>query len=289
MVEGFERYGRGMGARRYPWLTVPIGILVLIWGGYVVVTNALEGDWLVAIGVGWFSLALGLGGIGVGFANRADVQDFVLRDAAAWADSDEPPPDARVHLARMRALPYPLVVCAALFALGMALISATALLQLLGLVPRAADDVSTGTLLLAAAGSAVLAGIGGWLARQHATRKWRGGALSRRPEGVALGEREVLVRVPGYDAEIAWAHILAVRPDAIRDGMAPVFRLELSPEAGIRGDAQLIPAGGYSVPTDALYSALRWYRAHPEARHELGREAGGRRLADWCRLARKLR
>ncbi|MBC9928228.1 MULTISPECIES: hypothetical protein [unclassified Leucobacter] len=43
----------------------------------------------------------------------------------------------------------------------------------------------------------------------------------------------------------------------------------------------MLAADGYTVPTDSLFTALRWYHAHPEERRELGRVEGQRRIEGW--------
>ena len=287
MTEGFERYPE-RGKKRYPTVQATIvGILVLALGAYACIGTAREGEWIKASGTAWFALVLGLGGIGIGRMGRPDRARFRLLNAVVMTRAERAPADSWVHVAPTKALPWPFVLGIALFALGMCTALVFAVLQLIGVVPRLNPDTTIPALVIAVAGCLLFAAASGALAYLSLARKWRSGRFGARPSGVALGETAVSIRMPGRDGEIAWEHIRAVRPEIISGHRRPIsmIRLDLARAAGVQGNAQMLAAEGYTVPVDALYSALRWYAAHPDARWELGRIEGERRIEGWRRDA----
>lgn len=281
MSDGFEHFPyRG---RRYPGKpALGAAILLLVIGAVSTWQNVQEGNTIVAVGVAWFSLTLVLGGVGVFQLDRGGRGRFRLLNAVVMTRAERRPADSWVHLAQTTALPWPLLLCNLLFTIGIGVASIAGLLQLVGIVPRINPDASWASIGLAVLIGAALTAAGGFLAFLNLGRKWRSGRFAARPSGVALGEQTVAVRVPGLDAEISWEHIRAVGP--MQSGgrrPLPIIRLDLDSAAQGAGRTQLIEADGCTVPADALYSALRWYHAHPELRGELGRTEGQRRLEGW--------
>ncbi|MBL3687694.1 hypothetical protein D3248_12130 [Leucobacter zeae] len=287
MTEGFERYPE-RGKRRYPTKqAMAVGVLAIAAGAFVSARAAAAGEPVTAAGTAWFALTIGLGGIGIGRMGAPARSRFRFLNSVVMTRAERAPVDSWVHVAPTRSLPWPLLLGNLLFTLGMGAALVCAVLQLVGAMPRLNPDTTTVAYLIAIAGCLVFAAVSGALAYLTAARKWRSGRFGARPSGVALGERTVSIRMPGRDGEIAWEHIRSVRPEILNGSRRPMamIRLELDPAAGVAGNAQLLAAEGYTVPIDALYSALRWYRAHPADRRELGRTEGQRRIEGWRRDA----
>jgi len=158
-------------------------------------------------------------------------------------------------------------------------------LQLLGVTPRLNEDASTAALILGLLLLLVFAAGGAFFSWLLIWRRIRNGSFGTRPSGVTLGPSGVAVRVPGRDVEIAWGQILSITPQVASSGRSGLsvgmIKLQLTRGSGISSDQQMLAAEGYQVPSDALFTALRWYQAHPEARWELGRVEGQRRLEGW--------
>ena len=96
------------------------------------------------------------------------------------------------------------------------------------------------------------------------------------------------MRVPGRNAEIPWAAIIGIEARAMpmaRGATIPVIQLRLTAHSVIPGDLQYVAVEGLTVPPGVVYTALRWYFAHPEARWELSRSEGQRRLEGWSQSA----
>lgn len=209
--------------------------------------------------------------------------------------AEAPTVDSWVHLAQTRRPPLWGVAFFTLASLGAAGAAVYAGLQLFRAVPIANERSGDGGLLLGMIGMAVIALGTGWVSSLLIGRWIRNGTVGARPSGVALGEHGVVVRVPGRDAEIPWAEIRSVSVKVMqtsgRRGGAelPLIELARDPQAPPAERVQMIAASGYRVPGDALYTALRWYHAHPQARWELGRIEGERRLEGWRQAALEMR
>ncbi|RGE18820.1 hypothetical protein [Leucobacter sp. wl10] len=287
MTDGFERYPE-RGKKKYPTVQAMIvGILILALGVYASVGSAREGEWLTAAGTVWLALTLGLGGVGIGLMGRPARAPFRFLNAVVMTRAERAPVDSWVHVAPTKALPWPLLLGNVLFTLGMCVGLVFAALQLIGTIPRLNAETTPAALLIAIVACLLFAVVSGALAYLNVARKWRNGRFGARPSGVALGEKTVSIRMPGRDSEITWEYIRTVRPEIIGSHRRPTaaIRLELDPAAGVPGNVQMLAAEGYTVPIDALYSALRWYAAHPGARRELGRTEGERRIEGWRRDA----
>lgn len=284
MSDGFERYPHP-SASSYPTRLGPLaGVFFLALCGWSAWTNYREGDLFVAGAMVLTGLIIGLGGIGFGFMGKRPRGRFRFINAVVMTRAERAPVDSWVHVAPTRPLPWPLLICNALFTLAMLAALVLGVLQLVGAMPRMNPDTTTGAFLIALLIVLAFAAASGFLAYLNFARRWRNGRFGARPSGVALGERTVSVRVPGRDAEILWEHIVSAEPVLMpgRRNPVPMIRLSVSAAAGIAGHVQLLNADGYTVPTDALYSALRWYLAHPEARRrELGRTEGVERIEGW--------
>lgn len=205
--------------------------------------------------------------------------------------AERPTADSWVHLAPTRPLRLPFLIGMVWATLALLAAAVFAGLQVFGAIPQVNTDVSSAGPALAMVFMLGLGAIGAWLCWLLVWRRVRGGSFGRRPSGVALGESSVAVRVPGRDAEILWTDIVSVQPQTTQAGrrgqQITMIRLALGP--GRRERVQMLSAEGYTVPTDALYTALRWYHARPEARWELGRVEGERRIEAWRLAALEMR
>jgi len=205
--------------------------------------------------------------------------------------AEAPTVDSWVHLAQTRRPPIGAVLFFALASIGSVAVAVYGLLQLIGVLPIANSDGGTGGLILGTSGMALFAAGAGWVAALMIGRTVRSGGVGARPSGIALGEHGVVVRVPGRDAEIPWAEIRSVTARLSAMGgrrsraELPLIELARDPAAPVSERVQFVVANGCRVPGDALYTALRWYHAHPEARWELGRVEGERRLEGWRQQA----
>ncbi len=206
---------------------------------------------------------------------------FRYLNAVVLTRAEEPPADSWVHLAPVRP---PNVLYRIAF--GWASVAAAAgtvygVLQIVGAMPRMNTDAGIGGLMIAVIAMAVIAVVCGWVCGLMVAQRVRTGTAGRRPAGITLGESGV--------ADFAWEDIAAV--DAVlitvaRDAEIPTIRLLLS--RGAAGDReQRIPVASIDVPTDALYTALRWYAAHPGSRRELSHVEGRQRLDGWRNEARR--
>jgi len=205
--------------------------------------------------------------------------------------AEAPTIDSWVHLAQTRRPPIGAVLFFALASVGSVAVAVYGLLQVTGLLPIANRNGGIGGLTVGIVGMALLAAGTGWVAALMIGRTIRSGSVGARPSGIALGEHGVVVRVPGRDAEIPWTEIRSVtaRLGSAGDRRSrvelPLIELARDPAAPLAERVQFVVANGCRVPGDALFTALRWYQAHPEARWELGRVEGERRLEGWRQQA----
>ncbi len=293
MTEGFERFpfpGR-RGVESGTALTgfsrigaYLFGAFLLFLGVLSVVQQLGEGQTLRAILAANVCTVFALLAFGIS-PRRTPKRSFRFLNSVVLTRGEQPPADSWVHVAPTRALSWPLTVGIVWGTLGLIAVAVFALLQLLGVTPRLNEDAGTAGLILGFLILLVLSAGGAFTSWLLIWRRIRGGSFGTRPSGVALGQSGVAVRVPGRDVEIAWEQIVSVTPQVVAGGSArqsvAMIKLQLARGSGIAGDAQMLAAEGYKVPTDALYTALRWYHAHPESRWELGRVEAQRRLEDW--------
>ncbi|QIM17967.1 hypothetical protein G7066_03440 [Leucobacter coleopterorum] len=210
---------------------------------------------------------------------------FRLINATVMTRAERPTADSWVHLAPTQAARIALVFGVILGSLGLLVMALSGVLQVVGVMPKLNSATNSVFLLLISVVVAALGCLGLWISVLLLGRRQRNGSFGTRPSGIALGESSVAVRVPGKDIEIPWAQIKSVEPVIVpvRDAEdLCMIRLVLSPGGSITDRVQMLSADGYQVPTDALYTSLRWYHAHPEARRELGRVEGQQRLQSWC-------
>lgn len=223
-----------------------------------------------------------------GRAHRA-TKPFRYISQTVMTRAERPVVDSWVHLAPTLRPPLLGLLFFVLATLGAAYACVFAALQLFEVIPIVSASTSNGGLALGMVAMALIACGTGWVASLMIGRWLRASSYGRRPSGVALGESGVIVRVPGRDAEIPWTGIASITPEVVtmRRQPLPLIRLTLTPDQPER--VQMLTAEGYAVPTDALYTALRWYHARPDARWELGRVEGERRIEGWRQAALAMR
>lgn len=285
MSAGFERFP----FRQHPRTgftrggTITLGTLFALAGAGLAVGNLRDGEIAQAVIVtnvmGVFSLLT----FGV-YPPSLPRGRFRTLNSVVMTRAERPPMDSWVHLAPTRALRTTLTVGFAWGSLGVLSIAAVGVLQLTGVLPWIGDRTSLGKVIFATILSLLIGGICAWFSGLLIWRHIRNGSFGTRPSGIALGATAVAVRVPGRDVEIPWARIASVSaeeaPLGRRGESIPMIRLRLV-HGGESSGEQMLAGQGYKVPTDALYTALRWYQAHPEMRGELGRVEGERRLEAW--------
>lgn len=284
--DGFERYPRPALSRQTRAFTrafgIGIGVVTATVGAVLVASRIAEGS----LGEAFFSAAIcgtiALLAFGVVPQSHPKAQ-FRYLNSIVMTHAEQPTADSWVHVAPTRVMRMTLLLglmCVVLAAAGCAVFAGA---QVFGFIPQVNEDVSEAGPLLGMVFFAVLTGVGGWIVYLLLARRVRAGGHGSRPSGVALGETSVAVRVPGRDVEILWTDIVAVDALALEQGRGqeiPMIRLTLRSGGPLNG-VQMLAADGYTVPTDALFTALRWYHAHPEARRELGRVEGQRRIEGW--------
>lgn len=301
----------GGGFQRFPWEPVKptfsknsailFGVGALVGGGLLAVRYAGEAQWLeFALGL---TLCVIFALIGFGLVPQGAPQaSFRYINATVMTRAEKPTADSWVHVAPTRGARLPMLCAWALAGLFMAATACYAILVVVGAAPPLNPDTSAGGYLLAFIFTAAVAVFCLWIAVLFIGRRIRNGSFGTRPSGIALGETNVMVNVPGREVEIPWNQIKSVTaerlgPDAARHASRTplprrrrgenldLIRLVLHQGGAITERELLLSARGYTVPTDALYTALRWYHAHPEARAELGRIEGERRIEAWRRRA----
>lgn len=293
MTEGFERYplpgrrGAGSGSATTGFGRIGamlFGTFLLLLGVLSVAQQLREEHTLGAI------LAANVCGVLAMFAfgiapQRPPKRSFRFLNSVVLTRAERRPTDSWVHVAPTRALRLPLTIGFIWASLGLLVAAGCALLQLVGVLPKLNQETGTGGLVLALLLLVPISGACLWLSWLIIWRRIRNGSFGTRPSGVTLGPSGIAVRVPGRDVEIAWGQITSITPQVAASGGArhsiAMIQLQLAKGSGLAGDKQMLAAEGYQVPSDALYTALRWYHSHPEAWWELGRVEGQRRLEGW--------
>lgn len=281
---------------RIKWLVVGVGCLIA--AGWVAgnglaraeTTSALETNSVVGplMGAGFFAV-LALFSFGLVVRPRSTTS-FRLINATVLTRAERPTADSWVHLAQTSTQGLPTILGFSLAGLVCTGIAVYAGLQAFGVIPQVNTDVSAAGPVLATLFMSVLAALLLWIASLAIRRQIRNGTVGARPSGVALGETAVAVNVPGRDVEIPWTQIssidiAATLPAANDRPVPPMIRITLT-LGPVPERVQMLAGSGYRVPVSALYTALRWYLARPDARWELGRIEGERRLAAWCAAGR---
>lgn len=294
MTEGFERFpfpGRRGADRGGTTATGFSSIGAKLFGAFLLLLGVLstaqqlgQGQTLRAILAANICTVLALLAFGVA-PQRTPKRSFRFLNSVVLTRAEQPPADSWVHVAPTRALGLPLTIGIVWGTLGLLAAAVAALLQLLGVTPRLNKDAGTDGLILGLLLLLALSAGGVFISWLLIWRRIRDGSFGTRPSGVTLGQSGVAVRVPGRDVEIAWGQIVSVTPQVAagrsnRHSVA-MIKLQLARGSGLASDAQMLSAEGYQVPSDALYSALRWYHAHPQSRWELGRVEAQRRLEGW--------
>lgn len=286
MDNGFELYPAPIWSRNYPRVAAVVGVLVLAAGAYVVVLDVRKGEWLPAVSVGMLCLVLGIGGLGIGAMNGTMQRNFrAIR--VRPADAGTPyAADAQLWVAAPRALPPTLNFAAALFTVGALVVFVTGLLQLTGIMPRLDED---GTIRSLGTGLVVMLlfmVVAGALTVVNTRTAWYSSRFCARPRGVLIGQHTVTLRKKDRAITVPWHHVREVVPLTSKDpSTLPGVGLLLPPGSGLSDDMLVIPLTGYGVPPDAVFTALRWYHAHPADRAELAGPSARARMDEWRRTA----
>lgn len=263
------------------------GVLVAVLGAVGVTTQLQHGDVLMAIIT--FNVVGPLVLIAFGSVPQPRHRGaFRFINAIVMTRAERAPVDSWVHLAPTNRMRMLVLITFVWLSLGATIVTLSSLAQLTGLMPVLNGDSGVGGLILGGMISC-LAAVGlWWVTALMLSRNARHGTVGRRLSGIALGRTAVAVHVPGRDLEIPWTAITRILPSRLkigRDANVPVILFWLDPDSGVPGGRQYAPIESIAVPPDALYTALRWYLAHPESRWELGRTEGAHRLDAWHRDA----
>lgn len=285
MSAGFERFPFRQHSRTgfTRGGTITLGTLLALAGAGMALDYLRDGEIGKAVVIvnvmGVFSLLT----FGV-YPPSAPRGHFRTLNSVVMTRAERPPMDSWVHLAPTRAMRTTLTVGFTWGSLGIRAIAMVGILQLTGTIPWASDKSTMPKVIFGTILATLIGGVCAWLSGLLIWRHIRNGSFGTRPSGIALGATAVAVRVPGRDVEIPWTRIASVTaeeaPLGRRGESIPMIRLRLA-HGGDPKSEQMLAGQGYKVPTDALYTALRWYQAHPAARWELGRIEGQRRIEAW--------
>jgi hypothetical protein len=203
-------------------------------------------------------------------SRTASRSPLLLVNAFAFAKSSTPPPDQWTHFAKLRPVPWKLVVVFVVIAL----------VCVWGTVATVTHPDNSPQEALVAA---VLFGAGalffGWatIASLVSARKRSGWPHLH---GVGIGESGVAFRLTGGDADVPWDAITAIEAtvtneDNPRKAKIPVLRIEY---AGSRVDLNTAILGSSPLVT---YAALTYYWRTPGSRGELGTTVAQKRMNAW--------
>lgn len=302
MTVGFERFPfEPMKPTFSRWTAVAVAVVAAIMGTLQSLRALGEGDTLKAVLTatifGVFTL------IGLGIVPLSKPRgSFRYINATVMTKAEKPTADSWVHLAPARGVRLSLILAGAVTTVASWAVIVFIVLVLLGYAERVnPEDTTEGGYLLALVPFLGFSALATWITSLQIARRIRNSGFGERPAGLALGETTVTIRVPGQEVEIPWDQIVSVQPKRIaslsetggsvllnrrgRGDHLDLIRMTLQPGGDITVSEQWCSADGYTVPKDALYTALRFYHAHPEHRWELGRVEGERRLEGWHRRA----
>lgn len=285
---GFERYPLRKHLAptwRNTGLPVLMGVLSVILGLPLSIRLFITGDWgsgLLFAGVAGLGMLVSAGSVWRRPRRRGSFHAVEPAKLEIVDDSA-----SSVQLASVRPPALPMRIVFVLAALAGLVLSGAALGQVTGLLPQLNAQTSPVQFVIAAVlglGITAFFGRSAWSSFQQRARQDPTGP---RPVGIALGSSGVAIRVAGGNVDIGWNTIADIDGHLIqpsRGRPVPMIRLKVRDASGRRRD-HLLPAENLAVPADAMYTALRWYAAHPKSRWELGRPEGARRLNEWCEIA----
>jgi len=195
---------------------------------------------------------------------------MLLVNAFAFAKSASPPPDQWTHFAKLRPIPWRLLVaCAVIF-----LVSTWGFVAMIVQYPDGILQMSP--FLVIIAGSAVYFG---WLTvKSLLSYRTRGGWPHL--NGVGIGESGIAFRLTGGDADVPWDSITAVRATVTNENNPkkaniPVLRVEYAGSA-VDLNTEILGASPLMV-----YWALLFYWKSPASRDELGTTVAQKRMDEW--------
>ncbi len=207
-----------------------------------------------------------------GWAGRAPSRKPLrILPAELFNRSYRPAPDSYLHVAPLRRPPLPLLIACGVIAAVCGLIVWGTLAQA-GTTPSMQGPMP----FIVAAGFGVL-GLFFLLAFVNAiTASFTRGSWANR-QCVAFGTNGVAIRLQGFDFDVPWHEVTAVRATRRKSsGKAPALVPVLRIERGVE-HWDLQPAVIDADPV-LLYSALHYYWMHPEQRAALGTVATPQQL-----------
>lgn len=140
---------------------------------------------------------------------------------------------------------------------------------------RAVALVVLGPLLLVAAVFALAGGIAFF-------SRWRHSSFARRPIGLAIGATGVTRFYLDEAREYAWDDIIAVRTTTtVFDKKTKDASMVLHLDTAAERNALELEIGGFVAHPWLIYTAVRFWHEHPEARGELSTTFAQRRIAGW--------
>lgn len=273
-----------------PWAVLVVVASVALAG---LVVAFRKGDWAQVVGtVMFFGPVICFV---LSMPERRDRAAGSFRLVAPEADGTDPAPiDDWLHVAGLRLPRRVQIVAMGWASLGLVCVTIAATAQLLGLVPRWNPDTTTAQLVIAVVLCLAFSSLFVWVTWALVARRRTSVTDGRGSVGVGLGEHAVRVDVPGRRVNLRWDDIVEIeathqQPNRPRfPGERPqlhMIRIQSNDALPKSQQVQLIAVTTCQVPVQALWTALRWYHAHPQARWELGRAEGTARLERWCRAA----
>ena len=200
----------------------------------------------------------------------ASRQPLRLVNAVAFATSSTPPPDQWTHFARLRPVPWRLLLaCIAIAVACVWGITAT--------ITQYPDEwVHFAFFLIVMAAGAVYFG---WIVIRSVL-SYRSRTGWPHLHGIGIGSSGIAFRLAGGSSDVPWDAITAIRATVTnelssRKARIPVLRVEY---AGSAVDLNPQILGASPV---VIYTALTYYWKNPASRSELGTTVAQQRMDDW--------
>ena len=194
----------------------------------------------------------------------------MLVNAFAYSKMATPPPDQWTHFAKLRPVPWKLLVACVV-------IAAFCVWGIVSTTTQYADELEYAIfpLVLMAAGALFF----GWAAIKSVT-SYRSRTGWPHVHGLGIGASGIAFRLAGGDSDVPWEYITSIsatftHADNPRKAHIPVLRVEY---AGSKVDLGSDIIGASPV---VLYWALLYYWLTPESRDELGTTVAQQRMDDW--------
>jgi hypothetical protein len=195
---------------------------------------------------------------------------LTLVNAFSYSKMSTPPPDQWTHFAKLRPVPWRLL-------LGFAVIALVCVWGVYATVTQFADQIVSALFPLAIMIAGAL--FFGWAVIKSLS-SYRSRTGWPHLHGLGIGSSGISYRLAGGDSDVPWNSITAIsatftNADNPRKANIPVLRVEY---AGSKVDLGTDILGASPV---VLYWALVYYWLTPESRGELGTTVAQQRMDNW--------